>query len=1104
MFRLSLLLVSVEIIVGVTSQDTGLGYKPLRLVGGESDREGRVEIYHNGSWATVCDDRWDIRDAFVVCRQIGFTDAVNATIRSSFGRGEGEILYENCECRGDESSLNECLHSAFYDHDCSHGEDAGVICGGHNVGTGDSSIDDNLSTADSSSNIEGETSNQQSSSYSFNIQEASQVHIMYDLQSSNSESTPSEEISSSVSSNTNTRPMMDESIPSSTAEDDPCSEDKCENGATCELEGSNPLGYMCMCASEWTGTYCELTVLDNDTEEEEEFDNDTDYYLEPTEEYSSIGYESTRMIGSSIPASTVVTSPTTTMATTSLTEKSTQRLSTQIRNVNNSTTKNNILTNQYITKTQNLTQYSTQSEYLTSETPTNDVTTISEATTNNGHENVTNVESIATWDHASATDDLERVTVTTQAVLSTKELQQRLTLITLNTTKAYDGFITDILNDIATTTSGEKSMSTKNYDGKIETSTSNLNDKSIATESTPVLINGSASPSQSNSYFDLQTLVLIGLGIMIMILLILIAITLLKKRRTNDSPSPSTVVETGDKSDNVDVLSKSTEYTNIAFDNCETQTHSELNYSPKQYLESISSSIEISPSDNFASQTRQSNSDDVLNASTSHFSPQQKTIVDVSPSTSQRQYCQTKQEKQTMINVCPELTQTIKRPTSQTKQSKSQMVVKAQIDEGIEVLKRKQLYKILLLYCISFTNMDVNIIQTFLIYSILGSLVLVSSANILGSTVRLRGGSTRAEGRVEVYHNGAWGTVCNDNFNLNEAYVVCRQLGFFSIKKIVNRKWFGVGSGAIHLNHLKCTGVEYGLLNCEYTDFPSECTHKQDAGVLCLSKESTEVTDSRYKPVRLVDGETDYEGRVEILHKGKWSSICDDNWDIKDARVVCRQLGYATARAIAPRAKFGQGKGTILFDDTFCKGYEKYLNECPHSRYDFHDCSHGEDAGVVCENLPKVPESNPIDYDMGLMDYPQISSFSDIYIYSYDFKSDLKFESKHCMEDKCQNDATCLELNSTNVCVCKYPWSGHNCEISGLTLLNPPYTVRHDGDDGHWADIFKDINTYIVFGGFSFLVILSVFIVYAIGDIRHRRRELKENKKKQQIMPTHV
>lgn len=106
----------------------------VRLVGdehGRSDR-GRVEIYINGEWGTVCDDLWTFLNARVVCRQLGFQYALKATKNSEFGEGiDLRILLDDVQCEGTESNLLECRHANVGTHNCAHYEDAGVICGNY-------------------------------------------------------------------------------------------------------------------------------------------------------------------------------------------------------------------------------------------------------------------------------------------------------------------------------------------------------------------------------------------------------------------------------------------------------------------------------------------------------------------------------------------------------------------------------------------------------------------------------------------------------------------------------------------------------------------------------------------------------------------------------------------------------------------------------------------------------------------------------------------------------------------------------------------------------------------------------------------------------------
>ena len=99
--------------------------------------------------------------------------------------------------------------------------------------------------------------------------------------------------------------------------------------------------------------------------------------------------------------------------------------------------------------------------------------------------------------------------------------------------------------------------------------------------------------------------------------------------------------------------------------------------------------------------------------------------------------------------------------------------------------------------------------------------------------------------------------------------------------------------------------------------------------------------------VRLVDGSTAQEGRVEIYHNSEWGTVCDDRFVSDDAAVVCRQLGYTGGQAHT-RAAFGAGTGTIWMDDVQCTGSESRLADCPFGGWGLHNCRHSEDVGVSC------------------------------------------------------------------------------------------------------------------------------------------------------------
>ncbi|XP_022091652.1 lysyl oxidase homolog 4-like isoform X2 [Acanthaster planci] len=219
---------------------------------------------------------------------------------------------------------------------------------------------------------------------------------------------------------------------------------------------------------------------------------------------------------------------------------------------------------------------------------------------------------------------------------------------------------------------------------------------------------------------------------------------------------------------------------------------------------------------------------------------------------------------------------------------------------------------------------------------------------------RLVGGENPWSGRLEVYfkRQRAYGTVCDDGWNMNASHVACRMLGYADAVNYHFSNVFGAGEGTIVLDDVRCAGDEPSLFKCQRAKLGvSNCHHSEDIGLTCSQDtiqermEARRAAERKQIKARLV-GRSKLrpisEGVVELFYKGKWRTVCGEGWDTQDSRVVCGMLGFKDSLPLNEgyeESKDFKRPKSMRFSNFQCTGSEVIIGTCP-----FDDLEDAEDC----------------------------------------------------------------------------------------------------------------------------------------------------------------
>uniref|UniRef100_A0A3B5PQV6 SRCR domain-containing protein n=1 Tax=Xiphophorus maculatus TaxID=8083 RepID=A0A3B5PQV6_XIPMA len=223
---------------------------------------------------------------------------------------------------------------------------------------------------------------------------------------------------------------------------------------------------------------------------------------------------------------------------------------------------------------------------------------------------------------------------------------------------------------------------------------------------------------------------------------------------------------------------------------------------------------------------------------------------------------------------------------------------------------------------------------------------------ICSDSVRLVQGTNRCSGRLEVKTNQSWSSVCEKDFDLQNAEVVCREIGC-GPPSVHQGALYGEAEAPVGSREFLCEGSESALLNCSSrkSSGRNSCSPGQAVGLTCSGRGGS-------ADLLLVGEASRCAGRLEMLQQKEWrpswSSVCETDFDLQDAEVVCREIGCGPPSA-HQGALYGEAEAPVGSREFLCEGSESALLNCSSRKSSGRNsCSPGQAVGLTCSDQDDI------------------------------------------------------------------------------------------------------------------------------------------------------